>query len=222
MWTFPVEYDVIVIGAGHAGCEAAYCAAKMGASVLLLTSNLDTIAKLSCNPAVGGIGKGHIVREIDALGGIMAEVTDLSGIQFRILNQTKGPAVRAPRAQVDKQLYHIHMKQLLEQVAGLHIMQGTAESILDDGEKVLGVSTKEGWAYSGKTVVLSSGTFMQGLIHIGSQNFSGGRLGDAASFGLSKDLKRLGFPLGRLKTGTPARLLSSSINFSVMEEQPGD
>lgn len=222
MWTFPVEYDVIVIGAGHAGCEAAYCAAKMGASVLLLTSNLDTIAKLSCNPAVGGIGKGHIVREIDALGGIMAEVTDLSGIQFRILNQTKGPAVRAPRAQVDKQLYHIHMKQLLEQVPGLHIMQGTAESILDDGEKVLGVSTKEGWAYSGKTVVLSSGTFMQGLIHIGSQNFSGGRLGDAASFGLSKDLKRLGFPLGRLKTGTPARLLSSSINFSVMEEQPGD
>ncbi|EPP34692.1 tRNA uridine 5-carboxymethylaminomethyl modification enzyme GidA [Chlamydia ibidis] len=222
MWTHPISYDVIVVGAGHAGCEAAYCAAKMGASVLLLTSNLDTIAKLSCNPAVGGIGKGHIVREIDALGGIMAEVTDLSGIQFRILNQTKGPAVRAPRAQVDKQLYHVHMKRLLENVSGLHIMQGTVDSLLDNSSGVLGVSTKEGVSYLGKTVILSSGTFMRGLIHIGSRNFSGGRLGDPATNGLSSALKERGFPLSRLKTGTPPRLLASSIDFSVTEEQPGD
>lgn len=222
MWIHPINYDVIVIGAGHAGCEAAYCAAKMEASVLLLTSNLDTVAKLSCNPAVGGIGKGHIVREIDALGGIMAEVTDRSGIQFRILNRTKGPAVRAPRAQVDKQLYHIHMKQLLEQVPGLHLMQGTVESLLEDENGVTGVKTKEGIAYVGKTVILSSGTFMRGLIHIGDRNFSGGRLGDPAAMGLSGDLKRRGFPISRLKTGTPPRLLASSIRFSAMEEQPGE
>ncbi|WP_407365526.1 tRNA uridine-5-carboxymethylaminomethyl(34) synthesis enzyme MnmG [Chlamydia pecorum] len=222
MWTYPVNYDVIVVGAGHAGCEAAYCAAKMGALVLMLTSNLDTIAKLSCNPAVGGIGKGHIVREIDALGGIMAEVTDQTGIQFRILNQTKGPAVRAPRAQVDKQLYHIHMKRLLEKTENLHIMQGTVVSLLDKESCISGVTTKEGVTYLGKTVVLSSGTFMQGLIHIGERNFSGGRLGDPASLGLSDSLRQRGFPLGRLKTGTPPRLLASSIDFSSMEEQPGD
>ncbi|AAD18756.1 GidA [Chlamydia pneumoniae TW-183] len=222
MWTHPIAYDVIVVGAGHAGCEAAYCSAKMGVSVLMLTSNLDTIAKLSCNPAVGGIGKGHIVREIDALGGIMAEVTDQSGIQFRILNQTKGPAVRAPRAQVDKQLYHIHMKRLLENTPGLHIMQATVESLLDKEGVISGVTTKEGWMFSGKTVVLSSGTFMRGLIHIGDRNFSGGRLGDPSSQGLSEDLKKRGFPISRLKTGTPPRLLASSINFSCMEEQPGD
>lgn len=222
MWTQPIHYDVIVVGAGHAGCEAAFCSAKIGASTLMLTSNLDTIAKLSCNPAVGGIGKGHIVREIDALGGIMAEVTDQSGIQFRILNQTKGPAVRAPRAQVDKQLYHIHMKRLLEGVPGLHIMQGTVESIIEKDGVVQGVTTKEGIAYLGKTVVLSSGTFMRGLIHIGYEKFSGGRLGDPASLGLSAWLKDRGFPISRLKTGTPPRLLASSINFSVMEEQPGE
>lgn len=222
MWTYPVSYDVIVVGAGHAGCEAAYCASKMGATVLLLTANLDTIAKLSCNPAVGGIGKGHMVREIDALGGIMAEITDQSGIQFRILNQTKGPAVRAPRAQVDKQMYHINMKRLLESVPGLHIMQGTVEAILEKEQKVLGVTTKEGISYLGRTLVLSSGTFMRGLIHIGDRNFSGGRLGDPSAEGLSASLKQLGFPIGRLKTGTPPRLLASSINFSVMEEQPGD
>ncbi|SPN73737.1 Glucose-inhibited division protein A,tRNA uridine 5-carboxymethylaminomethyl modification enzyme GidA,Proteins involved in synaptic transmission and general secretion, Sec1 family,tRNA uridine 5-carboxymethylaminomethyl modification enzyme GidA,Glucose inhibited division protein A [Chlamydia serpentis] len=222
MWTHPITYDVIVVGAGHAGCEAAYCSASMGASVLMLTSNLDTIAKLSCNPAIGGIGKGHIVREIDALGGVMAQVTDQSGIQFRILNQTKGPAVRAPRAQVDKQFYHIHMKRLLEEVPGLHIMQGTVESLLEKEGVITGVTTKEGLVYLGKTVVLSSGTFMRGLIHIGDRNFSGGRLGDPASIGLSEDLKKRGFPISRLKTGTPPRLLASSIDFSGMEEQPGD
>ncbi|ADZ18113.1 MULTISPECIES: tRNA uridine-5-carboxymethylaminomethyl(34) synthesis enzyme MnmG [Chlamydia] len=222
MWTHPINYDVIVVGAGHAGCEAAFCSAKMGASVLILSSNLDTIAKLSCNPAVGGIGKGHIVREIDALGGIMAEVTDQSGIQFRILNQTKGPAVRAPRAQVDKQMYHIHMKRLLESCPGLHIMQGTVESLLDNENVIQGVTTKEGIAYLGKTVILSSGTFMRGLIHIGDLNFPGGRLGDPAATGLSLALKERGFPISRLKTGTPPRLLASSIDFSVTEEQPGD
>ncbi|ANH78417.1 tRNA uridine-5-carboxymethylaminomethyl(34) synthesis enzyme MnmG [Candidatus Chlamydia sanziniae] len=222
MWTHSVNYDVIVVGAGHAGCEAAYCAAKMGARVLMLTSNLDTIAKLSCNPAIGGIGKGHIVREIDALGGIMAEVTDQSGIQFRILNQTKGPAVRAPRAQVDKQLYHMHMKCLLEKVPGLHIMQGTVESLLDKEGIITGVTTREGIAYLGKTVVLSSGTFMRGLIHIGARNFSGGRLEDPSFIGLSNALQERGFPISKLKTGTPPRLHASSIDFSSIEEQCGD
>ncbi|WP_201456609.1 tRNA uridine-5-carboxymethylaminomethyl(34) synthesis enzyme MnmG [Chlamydia sp. 17-3921] len=222
MWTYPVNYDVIVVGAGHAGCEAAYCAAKMGASVLMLTSNLDTIAKLSCNPAIGGIGKGHIVREIDAIGGIMAKITDQTGIQFRMLNQTKGPAVRAPRAQVDKQLYHIRMKSLLEETKGLDLVQGTVNSLLDKDCCVSGVTTKEGVAYLGKTVILSSGTFMQGLIHIGDLNFPGGRLGDPSSLGLSENLKLRGFPISRLKTGTPPRLLASSIDFSSLEEQPGD
>ncbi|WP_213318733.1 tRNA uridine-5-carboxymethylaminomethyl(34) synthesis enzyme MnmG [Chlamydiifrater volucris] len=222
MWAYPVEYDVIVVGGGHAGCEAAYVASKMRASVLLLTSNLDTIAKMSCNPAIGGIGKGHIVREIDALGGLMAQVADDSGIQFRILNRAKGPAVRAPRAQSDKQLYHINMKRALEEVHNLHIMQGTVDSLIVQDDQVKGVSTKECISYRGKTVILSSGTFMRGLIHIGDKNFPGGRLGDAATQGLSKALQSLGFPLGRLKTGTPPRVLSSSIDFSQTEEQPGE
>lgn len=222
MWTYPIHYDVIVVGAGHAGCEAAYCAAKMGVKVLMLTSNLDTIAKLSCNPAVGGIGKGHIVREIDAIGGIMAQITDKSGIQFRILNQTKGPAVRAPRAQVDKQLYHIHMKELLESTPGLQIMQGTVSTLLHSDSMITGVSTLEGVSYLGTTVILSSGTFMKGRIHIGGKNFSGGRLGDPMVQGLSESLEKLGFPLSRLKTGTPPRLLASSLDLSVMEAQPGD
>lgn len=222
MWTYPIRYDVIVVGAGHAGCEAAYCAAKMGASVLMLTSNLDTIAKLSCNPAVGGIGKGHIVREIDALGGIMAQVTDASGIQFRILNQTKGPAVRAPRAQVDKQLYHIHMKRLLENTENLHLMQGTVDSLLSKESRITGVTTLEGITYLGEAVILSSGTFMKGRIHIGDKNFSGGRLGDPNVLGLSASLASLGFPISRLKTGTPPRLLASSLDLSVMEKQEGD
>lgn len=222
MWTYPIHYDVIVVGAGHAGCEAAYCAAKMGVRVLMLTSNLDTIAKLSCNPAVGGIGKGHIVREIDAIGGVMARITDESGIQFRILNQTKGPAVRAPRAQVDKQLYHIHMKKLLEATPGLQIMQGTVNALLHNDSQIIGASTTEGISYLGKTVVISSGTFMKGRIHIGDKNFSGGRLGDPMVRGLSESLSHLGFPISRLKTGTPPRVLASSIDLSVMESQPGD
>lgn len=222
MWTYPTFYDVIVIGAGHAGCEAAHAAAKMGASTLLLTMNLDTIAKMSCNPAVGGTAKGHIVREIDALGGIMGKVTDQTGIQFRMLNASKGAAVRSPRAQTDKFAYAAAMKTRLEQIDNLFIKQGTIESLLIQESQVTGVMTVEGIAYLGKTVILSSGTFMRGKIHIGAVQFPGGRAGDSPSTGLSAHLESLGFRLGRLKTGTPPRIHRRSVDFSKMEMQPGD
>lgn len=222
MWTYPEEYDVIVVGAGHAGCEAAHASAKMGASTLLLTMNLDTIAKMSCNPAVGGTAKGHIVREIDALGGIMGKVTDQTGIQFRMLNASKGPAVWSPRAQADKFAYAAAMKHRLEKVPNLFIKQGTTESLIVEDGKILGVGTLEGIAYRGKTVIVSSGTFMRGLIHIGSTHFAGGRAGDKPSVGLSAHLEALGFRLGRLKTGTPPRINRRSVDFSQLEEQPGD
>ncbi len=222
MWTYPEEFDVIVVGAGHAGCEAAHAAAKMGAKTLLLTMNLDTIAKMSCNPAIGGTAKGHIVREIDALGGIMGKVTDLTGIQFRMLNESKGPAVWSPRAQADKFAYAAAMKHRLELTANLHIKQGTTESLVVDNEKVIGIETLEGIAYSGKTVIVSSGTFMRGLIHIGPTQFAGGRAGDKPSVGLSAHLEKLGFRLGRLKTGTPPRINRRSVDFSQMQEQRGN
>ncbi len=222
MWTYPEEYDVIVIGAGHAGCEAAHAAAKIGAQTLLLTMNLDTIAKMSCNPAIGGTAKGHIVREIDALGGIMGKVADQTGIQFRMLNASKGPAVWSPRAQADKFAYAAAMKHRLELVPNLFIKQGTTESLLVENGKVVGVATLEGIAYRGKTVIVSSGTFMRGLIHIGSTHFAGGRAGDKPSVGLSPHLESLGFRLGRLKTGTPPRINRRSVDFSLLEEQPGD
>jgi tRNA uridine 5-carboxymethylaminomethyl modification enzyme len=222
MWTYPEEFDVIVVGAGHSGCEAAHAAAKMGAKTLLLTMNLDTIAKMSCNPAVGGTAKGHIVREIDALGGVMGKVTDQNGIQFRMLNASKGPAVWSPRAQADKFAYAAAMKQRLEQTPHLHIKQGTTESLVIENSKVIGVNTLEGIGYLGKTVIVSSGTFMRGLIHIGATQFAGGRAGDKPSVGLSAHLETLGFKLGRLKTGTPPRIHRRSVNFSVMQEQPGD
>ncbi len=222
MWNYPELFDVIVIGGGHAGCEAAYAAAKMGARTLLLTMNLDTIAKMSCNPAVGGIAKGHIVREIDALGGIMGKVIDCTGIQYRMLNATKGPAVWAPRAQADKAAYALEMKRRLELCPNLEIKQGTSEDLLVEGCHISGVVTKEGIAYRGKSVVISAGTFMRGLIHIGDQEYSGGRAGCQPSVGLSAALERLGFHLGRLKTGTPPRVHSRSIDFSLTEEQPGD
>lgn len=222
MWTYPEEYDVIVVGAGHAGCEAAHAAAKMGASVLLLTMNLDTIAKMSCNPAIGGTAKGHIVREIDALGGVMGKIADRTGIQFRMLNASKGPAVWSPRAQTDKFAYSAAMKQLLEFTKGLHIKQGTVESLIIREDLVLGVETLEGIAYRGKSVIISSGTFMRGLIHIGSTHFAGGRAGDKPSVGLSAHLESLQFRLGRLKTGTPPRIHRRSVDFSVMQEQHGD
>jgi len=219
MWSYPNEFDVIVIGAGHAGCEAAHAAARMGASTLLLTMNLDTIAKMSCNPAIGGTAKGHMVREIDALGGIMGKVADRTAIQFRMLNRTKGPAVWSPRAQSDKLAYQTEMKFTLEQVPHLEIIQGTIESLDVVGDKIQGVRTREGISYRGKTVILSAGTFMRGLLHIGEVNFSGGRAGDKPSIGLSKCLEDLGFKLERLKTGTPPRVNKRSINFSNLEEQ---
>lgn len=222
MWKYPELFDVIVIGAGHAGCEAAFAAARMGCNTLLLTMSLDTIAKMSCNPAVGGTAKGHIVREIDALGGEMGKCTDATGIQFRMLNATKGPAVWSPRAQADKVAYQFEMKRRLEATPQLHIKQGTAEELLVENGAVCGVLIKEGIAYVGKTVVLSSGTFMRGLIHIGENNLTGGRAGDPPSVGLSASLEKYGLKLGRLKTGTPPRIHKRSIDYSLTEEQPGD
>jgi len=222
MWKYPVEYDVIVMGAGHAGCEAALAAARMGLRVLLLTMTLDTIAKMSCNPAVGGVAKGHMVREIDALGGQMGKIIDATGIQFRMLNATKGPAVFAPRAQADKIAYQHAMKHCLEKTPNLEVKQGTIEEILIKNDQISGVVTKEGIFYQTKTLILSSGTFLRGLLHIGETNYSGGRAGDEPSIGLSNSLEKYGIQLGRLKTGTPPRINRRSIDFSLVEEQSGD
>lgn len=222
MWKYPFSFDVIVMGGGHAGCEAALAAARMGCKTLLLTMNLDTIAKMSCNPAVGGIAKGHMVREIDALGGEMGKVIDCTGIQFRMLNATKGPAVQAPRAQADKVAYQFEMKHRMERVQNLEIKQGTIEDLIVQDGYIEGVVTKEGIIYNAKALVLSSGTFLRGLLHIGETHYSGGRAGDQPSTGLSKSLEHYGLKLGRLKTGTPPRVNKRSIDYSLTEEQPGD
>jgi len=222
MWKYPIQYDVLVVGGGHAGCEAAFAAARMGCKTLLLTMNLDTIAKMSCNPAVGGIGKGHMVREIDALGGEMAKVIDCTGIQYRMLNATNGPAVWAPRAQADKVAYQFEVKARLERTPNLEIQQGTSEDLIVNNGQIEGVLTKEGIFYSAKTVVLSAGTFMRGLLHIGETHYSAGRAGDAPAVGISASLEKLGFTLGRLKTGTPPRVNGRTIDYSLTEEQPGE
>ena len=222
MWKYPAHFDVIVIGSGHAGCEAAHAAARMSSKTLLITMNLDTIAKMSCNPSIGGTAKGQIVREIDALGGLMGLVADRTCIQFRMLNASKGPAVRSPRAQADKVAYQAEMKHILENTPNLSIKQGTAESLIVENDQIRGVHTKEGISYRAPCVILSSGTFMRGLIHIGETQYSGGRGGDKASIGLSSNLKELGFKLNRLKTGTPPRIHKKSIDFEFLEEQPGD
>src|SRR5512135_3559867 len=200
------NYDVIVIGAGHAGCEAALAAARMGLSACVFSMNLDTIAQMSCNPAIGGLAKGHIVREIDALGGEMAKVTDRSGIQFRMLNKSKGPAVWSLRAQADRVLYRIAMRQTLEDQKNLDIKQATVEEIIVEDGKVQGVRTSLGVYYAAGCVVITTGTFLRGLMHVGQESFEAGRAGEFPSVGLSDCLAKLGLKLGRLKTGTPPRL----------------
>jgi tRNA uridine 5-carboxymethylaminomethyl modification enzyme len=222
MFVYPKKYDVIVIGAGHAGVEAALSAARMGCQTLLLTINADTVGQMSCNPAIGGLAKGHLAREIDALGGEMGKCTDMTGLQFRMLNTKKGPAVRAPRAQCDKKAYQFRMKWICERQANLDLRQGQSSKLIFEDGKVLGVQTTLEVQYYGHTVVVTTGTFLQGLMHIGSNRQSGGRAGEAAAMGLSGSLKELGIELGRLKTGTPPRLLKRSIDFTRMEIQPGD
>ncbi len=221
MFRYPKDYDVIVIGAGHAGVEAAMAAARLGAEVAVLTQNLDTIGQMSCNPAIGGLAKGHMVREIDALGGAMGLNTDATGIQWRMLNASKGPSVRAPRAQCDKKAYQFRMKRELEAMPGVEIHQGNVADLLVENDRIIGVATSLGMQISGKSVILSAGTFMGGLMHVGLKNEKGGRMGDATS-NVSEALKRLGFEVERFKTGTPCRLNGRSIDFSRCERQDGD
>ena len=220
--TLQKTYDVIVIGAGHAGCEAALAAARMGASTLMLTMNLDSIALMSCNPAIGGLAKGHLVKEIDALGGEMGKIIDRTGIQFRTLNKSKGPAVRGTRAQADKQRYRLAMKESVEKQPHLDVKQGLVEKLLVEDNRIVGVETNIGVQHLSSTVIITTGTFLKGLIHIGLVHYPSGRAGEFSSVGLSDSLRELGFDIARLKTGTPARLNSRTIDFSIMSPQPGD
>ena len=219
---YPTEFDVIVVGGGHAGSEAALASARTGANTLLLTQNIETLGQMSCNPAIGGIGKGHLVKEIDALGGLMARAIDRAGIQFRILNASKGPAVRATRAQADRQLYKQAVRHALETHANLCLFQQTVADLIVENGRAAGVVTQTGLKFRARCVVLTVGTFLAGRIHIGLENYEGGRAGDPPSNGLAARLRELPFRVDRLKTGTPPRIDSRSIDFSVMEEQPGD
>ncbi len=217
------DFEVIVVGGGHAGCEAAAAAARTGAKTALLTHKLATVGAMSCNPAIGGLGKGHLVREIDALDGVMARVIDRSGIQYRMLNASKGPAVRGPRAQADRKLYLEAMQEILGDYPNLTLVEGAADDlILDDDGAIIGLKTLDGAEYGCQAVVLTTGTFLRGLIHRGEETKPAGRVGEAPTIGLAETLERLEFPLGRLKTGTPARLDGRTINWDILEEQPGD
>lgn len=219
---YPEIFDVIVVGGGHAGTEAALAAARCGASTVLLTHNMDTLGQMSCNPSIGGIGKGHLVKEIDALGGAMALATDEAGIQFRILNQSKGPAVRATRAQADRSLYRTAIRRKLQNQKNLFIFQQSVDDLILEGDRVTGAVTAIGLVFKGKTVILTAGTFLNGLIHVGLDHYSAGRAGEPPSVTLAHRLRELKLPQGRLKTGTPPRIDSRTIDFSKTEEQPGD
>lgn len=219
---FQDQYDVIVVGGGHAGTEAALAAARQGAKTLLLTQNIETLGQMSCNPAIGGIGKGHLVKEIDALGGVMAQAADKGGIQFRTLNASKGPAVRATRAQADRVRYKAAIRHFLESQSNLYLFQQAVDDLIVDNHRVTGVVTQSGLKFGAKTVVLTVGTFLGGVIHIGMQRHQGGRAGDPASVALAERLRALPFRVDRLKTGTPPRIATSSIDFSQLAEQPGD
>lgn len=219
---FPTRFDVIVIGGGHAGTEAALAAARTGANTLLLTHNIETLGAMSCNPSIGGIGKGHLVREVDALGGAMAAATDEGGIQFRILNASKGPAVRATRAQADRQLYKAAIRTRLENQPNLTLFQQAVDDLVLVGDRVVGVVTQLGIHFEAEAVVLTAGTFLDGLVHVGLQSYRAGRFGDPSSISLAERLRELKLPVGRLKTGTPPRLDGRSIDYSVLQEQPGD
>ncbi len=221
IYEYPETFDVLVLGAGHAGVEAALAAARLGATTGILTQNLDTIGQMSCNPAIGGLAKGHMVREIDALGGVMGQNTDATGIQFRMLNARKGPSVQAPRAQCDKKAYQFRLKWVLEHSPRLHLLQGNAVRILVENDEVTGVETNLGLRYRARSVVVTTGTFMRGLMHVGLQSTVGGRMGDAVST-LSDSLKEMGLAVERFKTGTPCRLLGRTIDFAKCQRQDGD
>ena len=219
---FDEEFDVIVIGGGHAGCEAASAAARLGARTALITLNLDLIGQMSCNPAIGGIAKGHLVREIDALGGIMGRVADRTGIQFRLLNRSRGPAVQSPRAQADRSLYRKEMRAVLEHTESLHLRQGMVVDLLVENSRVLGVAMQDGRRIKARAVVIAAGTFLNGLVHTGRRTYTAGRAGEPASIELAQALTGLGFPVGRLKTGTPPRLDGRTIDWDAFQPQEAD